>query len=192
MELTLAARKQITKAQLDRWQKAIRAEKSEILDAVCAVTGWHRDHARKAIRQVLADQATGGAPRPRKKREPVRIYGDEAVELLTRCWAVLDGPTGKRLHAAIGQVLDNLARHGHLDGIDPAVIAQVKAMSPATMDRRLAPARTGLLARKGISHTRPGSLLKSSIPMKTWHEWNDTIPGFVQIGFILIVTPSTS
>ncbi|WP_166353474.1 hypothetical protein [Phytoactinopolyspora limicola] len=50
------------------------------------------------------------------------MYGDEAVELLTRCWAVLDGPTGKRLHSAISDVLDNLARHGHLDDVDPAII----------------------------------------------------------------------
>lgn len=169
MELSLAVRKQITKAQLDRWPKASRAEKGQILDAVCAVTGWHRDHARKAIRAALAERANGG-PRPRQRRDPVRTYGDEAIELLTRCWAALDGPTGKRLHPILPVVLDNTARHGHLDGVDPAVIAQVTAMSPATIDRRLADARTGLVAGQGTAMTRPGSLLKNSIPMKTWHE----------------------
>jgi transposase InsO family protein len=183
MELTLAARKQITKAQLDAWSKATRAEKGAILDAICGVTGWHRDHARKAIRTALAE-GVDGAPKPRKRREPVRVYSDEVVALLTRCWAILDGPTGKRLHPAVGDTLDNLARHGRLDGVEAEVIAQVKAMSPATMDRRLAPARTGLVAGKGISHTKPGSLLKSSIPMKTWHEWDETIPGFVQIDLV--------
>lgn len=48
-ELTLAQRKAITKAQLAKWPKATWAEKGAILDAVCAVTGWHRDHLRKAI-----------------------------------------------------------------------------------------------------------------------------------------------
>jgi transposase InsO family protein len=183
MELSLAVRKQITKAQLDRWSKASRAEKGQILDAVCAVSGWHRDHARKAIRAALAERANGG-PRPRKTREPVRVYGEQAVELLTRCWAALDGPTGKRLHPILPVVLDNMARHGHLDGVDPAVVGQVLAMSPATIDRRLADTRTGLVARRGTAMTRPGSLLKSSIPMKTWHEWNESVPGFVQIDLV--------
>jgi transposase InsO family protein len=183
MELSLAARKQITKAQLDRWVKASRAEKGQILDAVCAVTGWHRDHARKAIRNALAERIDGGA-RPRKGRAPVRTYGEDAVELLTRCWAALDGPTGKRLHPILPVVLDNMARHGHLDGVDPAVVGQVLAISPATIDRRLASARVGLVAGKTIAHTRPGSMLKASIPMKTWREWNDHEPGFIQIDLV--------
>lgn len=179
----MAARKAITKAQLQRWGKATKAEKSAILDAICEVTGWHRDHARKAIRQGLAQAAAGGPP-PRKPRDPVAVYGPEVIELLTRCWAALDGPCGKRLAPALPQLLTNMARHGHLDAVPQAVIEQVKAMSPATIDRRLAPARTGLVARTPISHTRPGSMLKSSIPMKTWQEWNETIPGFIQIDLV--------
>ncbi|WP_091532731.1 integrase catalytic domain-containing protein [Microlunatus soli] len=178
----MAARKAITQAQLAKWPKASKVEKSAILDSVCGVTGWHRDHARKAIRTLLADPQHGSAPR--KRREPALTYGPAAIEVLERCWAALDGPAGKRLKPALDEVLNNLARHGHLADIDPAVIVQVRQMSAATIDRRLAPARTGLVAGKGISHTRPGSLLKSSIPMKTWHEWNDTIPGIIQIDLV--------
>lgn len=97
---------------------------------------------------------------------------------------MLDGPTGKRLHPALPSVLGNLDHHGHLAGVDPAVVEQVLAMSPATIDRRLAGARTGLVARKLIAHTRPGSMLKASIRMKTWREWNDHEPGFVQIDLV--------
>ena len=162
MELSMAARRQITAAQLDRWPKATKAEKSAILDAVCQVTGWHRDHARKAIRLALADRARGG-PAPRKRRAAVRVYDDDAIALLTRCWAALDGPSGKRLQPAL-----------------PAVLA----MSAATIDRRLAPARVGLVAGKPISHTRPGSMLKASIPLKTWAQWDDHQPGFLQIDLV--------
>ena len=183
MELTMAMRRQVTKAVLDRWGKATKSEKGVILDGLCEVTGWHRDHARKAIRMALSDRERGGPP-PRKPREAVLTYGPESVEVLMTCWAVLDGPTGKRLHAALPEVVANLSVHGHLGDIDPSVIEEVLAMSPATIDRKLSPARTGLVARKPISHTRPGTMLKSSIPMKTWHEWNDTIPGFIQIDLV--------
>ena len=58
-------------------------------------------------------------------------------------------------------------------------------MSAATIDRRLRPYRLGLVGNlKGRSLTRPGSLLKSSIPLKTWHEWDDTQPGFIEIDLV--------
>ena len=84
MELTLAARKHITKAPLGNRHKATKVEKSAILDTICELTGWHRDHARIALRTALADQGRGGPP-PRQQRDPVRAFGDDAVELLTRC-----------------------------------------------------------------------------------------------------------
>ena len=79
--------------------------------AVCAVTGWHRDHARKAIRLALAGRQPNG---PRRRREPVRVYDDAAVELLVCCWAVLDGPTGKRLRPGLPDLIANLSRLVHL------------------------------------------------------------------------------
>ncbi|WIY82648.1 transposase family protein [Propionimicrobium sp. PCR01-08-3] len=176
----MAARKAITKAQLAKWPKATKTEKGQILDAVCAVTGWHRDHARKAIRTMLANPD----PRPRRPRTPLQRYDQAAVDLLTRCWAILDGPCGKRLRPALPETLANLTRHGHLDNTPSEIIEQVQAMSAATIDRRLAPARVGLVAGKGMSHTRPGSLLKTSIPLKTWAQWNDTVPGFIQIDLV--------
>ena len=182
MEFTLGMRKAITRAQLVRWPTATRAEKTAILDSICQVTGWHRDHARKVIREMLRDPDHG--TRPRRTREPVRTYDDATIEVLTRCWAALDGPAGKRLKQALPEVLDNLQRHGHLNDVDPEVLTQVRRMSAATIDRRLAPARTGLVATRGLSHTRPGSMLKSAIPLKTWAEWDDTQPGFLQIDLV--------
>ena len=57
------------------------------------------------------------------------------------------------------------------------------AMSPATIDRRLAPDRAKLVL-KGMSHTSRGSLLKDSIPIRTWADWDDAVPGFVEIDLV--------
>lgn len=177
MELTLAARRQVTQAQVTKYGKATRAEKREILDQLCAVNGWHRDHARKALRR-----ASDGPRAPRQPRDPVFTYGPDVIEALRFCWAVEDGPTGKRLAPVLGLLVDSLRRHGELI-ISDAVAAQLVAMSAATIDRRLAPDRAQLVL-KGRSMTKPGSLLKSQIPIRTWAEWNDQTPGFVEIDLV--------
>lgn len=179
MELELTQRKAILASQVKKWPKATRQEKSEILNAICQVTGWHRDHARKMIRQRVAGQQ----PSPRRPREPVFTYGPDVVALLVRCWALLDGPTGKRLHPALPQLLESLRTHNRLEASEELTVALLQ-MSPATIDRRLQPYRTGLVSSKGISHTRPGSMLKTSIPVKTWAEWDQTEPGFLQIDLV--------
>jgi transposase InsO family protein len=174
----MAQRRAVTKAQVERYRNGTKAEKSQVLDALCQVTGWHRDHARKALRQGLA-----GPPPPRPPREPVYRYEQPVIDALVFCWSVLDGPTGKRLRPALPTLVPALLAHQELT-CPPHVIDQLLGMSAATIDRRLAPYRTGLVATKGRSMTRPGSMLKSAIPMKTWHEWNDTQPGFLQIDLV--------
>jgi transposase InsO family protein len=177
MELSLAIRRQVTARLVKKYQKASKAEKSALLDQLCAVNGWHRDHARKALRRAAA-----GPPAPRKAREPLVRFGPEVIDALRFCWAVLDGPCGKRLSAGLPRLVASLRAHGELV-IDDATAVQLCAMSAATIDRRLAADR-GQLQVKGTTLTRPGSMLKSKIPMKTWAEWDDTRPGFVEIDLV--------
>lgn len=168
-------------SQVRAWKKATKAEKSAILDHLVAVNGWHRDHARKMMRAAVAGQDVN---RPRTPREPVFRYGQEVIDLLVVCWAVLDGPTGKILHPALPVLTSSLAAFDELD-TSPETLAGLLAMSPATIDRRLRPYRIGLVGEiKGRSLTRPGSLLKASIPLKTWQEWDDTMPGFIEIDLV--------
>ena len=175
----MAQRKAITLAQARRWTKATKAEKSAILDAVTTTAGWNRDHARKQLRLAAAGQMPG----PRKKRAPVFTYGPEVIAALVQCWVLLDGVTGKRLQPALPGLVAALEHHDELH-LNDDVRAQLLAMSAATIDRRLAPYRQGLVATKGHSFTKPGSLLKSTIPMKTWAEWDDTEPGFIEIDLV--------
>jgi len=179
MELTMAQRRAVTKAQLNRYRKGTKQEKSQILDTICEVNGWHRDHARKVLRRMAA----GDWPPPRTPREPVVTYDQAVIDALVTCWVILDGPTGKRLRPALPTLVPALVAHGELNS-PPAVCEALLRMSPATIDRRLAPYRTGLVATKGRAMTKPGSLLKTSIPMKTWHEWDETRPGFIQIDLV--------
>jgi hypothetical protein len=97
MGLDLGTRRGVTKAMAARYAKGSRADRWSVLDQLVGVTGWHRDHARKALRQAVAAQAAGVEPAPRRPRVPVLRYGPEVIDALRRVWAVLDGPTGKRL-----------------------------------------------------------------------------------------------
>lgn len=67
--------------------------------------------------------------------------------------------------------------------ISDATAGLLVTMSAATMDRQLAPGRAKM-ALRGRSHTKPGSLLKSQIPIRTWAQWDDAVPGFVEIDLV--------
>lgn len=97
----MGQRKAVLASQVAAWPKATKSEKSAILDHLVAVNGWHRDHARKMVRAAVAGRAVGG---PRRPREPVLRYSEQAVAALATCWAVLGGPTGKRLAPALADL----------------------------------------------------------------------------------------
>ncbi len=94
----------------------------------------------------------------------------------------MNAPAGKRLAPILGELVPVLRQHGELD-IDEDTAALLIAMSAATIDRRLAFARSRLVL-KGRSHTKPGSLLRSRIPMRTWADHDENTPGFVEIDLV--------
>ena len=89
---------------------------------------------------------------------------------------------GKRLAAMLATLVPMLRRDGELDLTD-AEAALLINMSAATIDRRLRAAKEhdGFSA---TSHTKPGSMLKSQIPIRTWSEWDENTPGFVEIDLV--------
>ncbi|UPW02454.1 transposase family protein [Rhodococcus pyridinivorans] len=176
MGLSMSQRKAVTKTIATRYARANKAAKGVILDELCATTGWHRNHARKALTQALHPTTVRGrTPRPPK-------YGSDVIAALRFCWAVLGAPAGKRLAAVLPDLVPTLRRFGELS-IDDATAELLVSMSAATIDRRLAEDRRRL-DRKGRAHTKPGSLLKSQIPIRTWAQWDDAAPGFVEIDLV--------
>jgi hypothetical protein len=177
MGLTMSQRKALTKQIAQRYRAASKTDKAAILDELCAVTGWHRDHARKALRAALKPKTV---PHQRKRHDTT--YGPEVIAALRKIWAVLDAPAGKRLAPFLPDIVDRLIACGELH-ISEQARYQLVRISAATIDRRLAPDRARWQPR-GRSLTKPGSLLKSQIPIRTWADWNDTQPGFVEIDLV--------
>ena len=173
----MAERRAVTEATAIRYTLASKRGKSRILDELCANTGWHCSHARKALKAALQPKVV--APR-RSPRPPV--YGPEVIAALTACWLVLGMPAGKRLAPMLNELVAVLRHFGELVIHDDTAELLV-SMSAATIDRRLASERAKYRL-KGRVCTKPGSLLKSQIPVRTWADWDDARPGFVEIDLV--------
>jgi len=163
-------RQAITREMAHRYRRAGKRERGLMLDELCALSGYNRSYAARLLREKVR----GVAPRGRRRRGRGPIYGPELLAPLTKVWATLGGICGKRLAAVMGRTVAALERHGELE-LSDEVREKLLAMSAATIDRLLA-ARRRRLRLKGMTHTKPGSLLKSQIPVRTFAEWDQTRP----------------
>ena len=156
-----------------RYRVLGKKEKGEILDEFMRVTGYHR---KAAIRLLLRKPRCSAGRRGRPRR-----YGS-VVESLKAIWEVSDRLCSKRLQPFLPEMVKVLRQHGE-QRIDAFTEAQLCQMSAATIDRLLRPWRR-LGGRKGLATTQPGSPLKSSIPIRTFADWQENRPGFLEVDLV--------
>ncbi len=197
MRLTMRERRAVITATAKRYQQATKKGRGVILDEFTQTTGYTRTHAARVLANWLRKKVLtiGGVrtiyvlglkkPKPKGKNAPKRppTYGTDIVRLLKILWAIAGGLCGKRLAPFLRDAVPVLERFEELPGLTREQRHKLLTVSPATIDRLLAPERAKY-ALKGRSTTRPGSLLKHQIPVRTYSDWDEAKPGFLEADLV--------
>lgn len=149
--MSLPSRREYLEKIRGRYGRAGREHKGKILDEFCANCGHHRKHA---VRLLRAGQRPAG-----RRPGPKPVYGPELLAPLKQVWLGSDQLCSKRLRVALKDWVPYLE--------EPLKVRdQLVRMSPATIDRLLKPVRVQA-GRRRRSGTKPGSLLKQHIAIRT-------------------------
>ena len=159
----------------ERYLRSTKKMKTKILDEFVAATRLHR---KAAIRLLNRESRPSG----KKRSGRPRLYGLESMAALKVAWEATDRLCSKRFHPFLPELVGILKRNGEL-GVTEEAEGQLYRMSPSTIDRLLRRWR-GSGMRRGLSTTKPGTLLKNSIPIRTFNEWNENKPGFLEADLV--------
>ena len=173
--MTRGSIREYAEAVRGRYFLATKKERGKILDEFTKVTGCHRKAAIRLFHR-------GNQPRTNKKRGRPRRYGANVAEALRVAWEATDRLCSKRLHPFLPELVPILRRHGD-STMTAEIEAQLCQMSPSTIDRLLRFWRQSR-GRRPLTTTKPGSLLKSSIPIRTFTDWQEDRPGFLEVDLV--------
>src|SRR6266498_4992054 len=171
--MTAMGRHEYLRAIYDRYRRSSAEVKGKILDEFCRVCDCHRKHAIR----LLHGPRPEAHPRPRRPRG--FSYGRAVIQVLAQVWEAAGYPWSVRLKAMLPLWLPWLRER---IALTPELERQVRAISARQIDRRLQ-SRKRILRRRLYGRTKPGTLLKHHIPIKTDH-WDVTAPGFTEIDLV--------
>ena len=175
MRVKQASKHELAGAVRERYLRADRRGKAAILDEFVASTGYHRKAAIRLLRAGPPAPRRGHGGRPRS-------YSSVVVGALRVAAEASGWLCGKRLAPFLEELVPALEAERAL-GLSDDDRAALVAMSPATVDRRLAPYRRQLRPR-GWGTTKPGTLLKHQVPVRTYTPWEEERPGFLEIDLV--------
>ena len=181
--MTIRSRRELLAALIPRYARTRGRERGHILDEFVASTGYNRKYAVHLLHHPPPE-------RRRQKRRRPRRYNAKVEFALVDIWRVANCIAAKRLVPCLREFVEALERHGELR-LDPQTRALLLRMSISTADRLLRRHR-GHPAGPGRATTKPGSLLKKCIPVRTFADWNDASPGFVEVDLVAHCGQSTA
>lgn len=173
--MSLHARRELLNSVRERYLQADRAGKGAILDEFVNATGCGRKHAIG-----LLNKPSKETERPRTKGRSPK-YGDEVQRALIELWKIANEICSKRLVPFLPDLIEALERKGRIK-LTKRIRRPLLEMSPGTVDKLLASERKA--GGKSKTTTRPGGLLKRQIPIRTFAEWNDVVPGFFEADLV--------
>jgi len=167
-----------------RYKNATRREKTAILDEFCATCGCHRKHAIRVLKRFKRFTK----PKTKRKGKPTSYQNEAIGKPLKEIWLAANLPCSKRLKVIVPLWLPGYVQ---LFGRLPADVATaLLRISPATIDRILKTIRIHY-TKRGRSTTKPGTLLRKKIPIKT-NQWDESRPGFLEADTVAHCGESTS
>lgn len=188
MGLSMKEKSPITREYAKKYQTASKEMKGQILNELIGLTEYNRCYAGYILRhhgkKIYLGKgiiAVGDVNKKIKRKRP-RIYGEKVLKALKKIWAIWDFICGKRLVAILPEIIAKLEKFKEIK-LSDEVRKKLKRISASTIDRLLKNERKKITL-KGRSHTRPGTLLKNQIPIRTFSEWDDKRPGFLEIDLV--------
>ena len=173
-KISADARRELVEAIGERYRAGSKQDKARILDELVAVTGFHRKHSIRVLKHVVPSAAPARRPR-------LRVYDAAVREALVVLWEASDRVCGKRLKPLLPTLVGALEHHGHLR-LDEGVWKKLLKASAATIDRVLAEPRRAGDGRR--LHARAKPAVRAAIPIRTFADWNDPLPGFMEADLV--------